>query len=205
MENESDFVLIVDDSRHYLDAFTAEYFDFFEKRAYKILTADHVDKARRLLNSKKGKLIKVVIVDVLLPNHRAGLRFLSYAKKRFPYIRRIAITALAKREHIGEMATAHLADGYIEKKWDEKLVKQEMKRVLEMPCDEVTHSRITEAIERWLELNPKARNQKIQFLQPNRPPIAIKDILREIHSGTALGKRMERIFFQMAFDFWSEE
>ena len=205
MEKELDIALLVDDRRDYLEGFKAEYSDCFKAWDCEILTLDDVNKVRKLLNSKKGKRVKLVIIDILLPNHQAGLKLLSYVKKRFPQVRRIAITGLAKTQHVGEIAVGQLADGYIEKKWSEKQIKREIKRVLEMPCDVVTHSKITEAIQRWLELNPKARNEKIQFLEPGRPPMAIKDILREIESGTALGKRMERIFFQMVFDFWAEK
>jgi response regulator RpfG family c-di-GMP phosphodiesterase len=193
-------VLIVDDDKRFLRTFVKRYDDFFSRFGLEIEEKQDAKETIKYLK-REGKQVELIIVDIILPVPKVAMDLLSFAKDHFPSIKRIAITAKAERKDVGKIVARRLIDGYLEKDWKEQETKEEIKRVLQEPCEPIAHSRITEAIEGYLKQNPEAKEKKMQFLDLDKP-ITVAGLLDEIKMGTPFGRRQERLLYQLAWDLF---
>ena len=196
----SRIALIVDDEKAFLRQFANTYDSWFGKTGLEIETRTSADAARRYLR-KSGDDVELIIVDIKLPTAQKGMNLLSFVQEHFPIVKRIAMTAQADREVVGRIAAAGLVDGYFEKKARDKKIRNEIRHVLDKPLDPFAHSKITEAVRRWLEQNPEAKDKEMHFMC-SKDSMTICDVLTEMEKGTPFGKSMERVVFQLAWDLW---
>jgi CheY-like chemotaxis protein len=196
--------LIVDDDKQFLRTFVKDNDDFFSQLGLDIEEKRDAKEAIKYLKSK-SKEVELIIVDIFLPIPKRAMELLSFAKDRFPSIKKIAMTAIAGRADVGKMGAERLIDGYLEKVgWTKQQIQSEIKRVLQEPCEPIAHSRITEAIEGYLKQNPEAKDIKMDLLDRDEP-ITVAGLLHEIEIGTPFGRRQERLLYQLAWDLFRKE
>jgi len=106
-------ILVVDDDEANLQSFKSVF-----RRKANVLTAINAHDALKLLDSNQ---VHVIITDQRMPGIK-GDELLAVVRDRYPYIRRLIVTAYADIEAIVNAVNEGGLMGYIAKPWQEDQV-----------------------------------------------------------------------------------
>jgi DNA-binding NtrC family response regulator len=195
--------LLVEDDPAYLDQFKTHFEEWLLKRhRLEFKPTDSDRAALRYLKSKHGETVKLIIVDIVLPvSAIPALGLLRHVSRKHPTIKRIAITGVADRTTVWQMADEQLLDGYIDKSKDDATLKREITRVLRAPRKADLSASVAQAVRAYLKKNPEVGQQKIHGI--GETPITLEEIAEEIERRTEFGKKQERLILELTLRQWS--
>jgi len=115
MQNAIIKVLFVDDEKHNLLSFSANF-----RRNFHVYTAISAAEGRRLLENNE---IPIVIADYRMPVEN-GIKFLSDVKEAYPHTTRILLTGYADIEAVVNAINQGGIHFYMKKPWDSQELEE---------------------------------------------------------------------------------
>ncbi|MBN1341057.1 MAG: response regulator [Phycisphaerae bacterium] len=195
--------LLVDDVPQYVTEFSKKFGPWLSSRhGLQLSGKESAKEAMRFLDAKEGQRVGLVLVDILLPiGPLPAIRLFRHVKKKHPKVKRIAITGQAQRPTIWQMADEQLIDGFVDKEFEDRQIRQEISRVIQSPRRTDLGVSVAEAVRAYLRKNPAAAQKRIHRIGGKATTLA--EIAQEIEKGTEFGKTQERRILELTVHHWS--
>jgi len=197
---ERPLIVFVDDDKGYLRQFGERLVAWFAD--HEIVARGNASEAIDELKSKRHGSLELAMVDVMLKPGDDCLEFLRHVKTTFPNARRIAITGQETGRILGAMINESLVDRFIDKGWQQQLIRKEIEGLLRASRSTPAHAQIVEAIRGWIENSPLAPPHKTAYF-PGEAPRTLSDVADEIEKQSPFGRRQERIIYKLALGIWN--